>query len=158
MSTCLVILWSIAAGRLAWLDLTRYRLPLHWILVLFATAIGLALLRDGDPTAAILAAIFAGLLLFLLEWMARQAGAQGFAGLPDFALMVALGMGHDWIEIPVLIALAGLVALAIGWWRKSRRGGRAPRYAPYGTAAILASLLLLVVRAALQERGLPLSG
>lgn len=125
IAAVLWLLWTLAV-----IDLLHYRLPDPLTLALFACAL-LWAWRQGDvPTALLGAAIGAGSFLALRLGYQALRGREGL-GLGDVKLMAGLGALTDPLDLPLLVLIAALLALAAALLRG---GWQADRALPFGTA------------------------
>lgn len=132
------VLWLLLA--LAGADLLWLRLPDILTGALLACALGWVLLTSGDPGAALIgAALGAGSFLALrLGYMALR-GREGL-GLGDVKLMAGLGALTGPWDLPLMVLIAALAALAGS--ALSPGGLRGSRALPFGAALCAAGAVV----------------
>ncbi|KPA19794.1 Leader peptidase PppA [Shimia sp. SK013] len=140
---------------LLWVLLALFAADLRWMRlpdVLTGALLGVALLRallvpSGDPLQALLGAGLGVLSFAILRWAYwRVRGREGL-GLGDVKLMAGLGALSGPIDLPLLVLIAALLALAgAGAARATGRSLVATTALPFGAALALAGGLLWLAR------------
>jgi len=146
-----VFLWLLLALTLC--DLQWYRLPDLLTGTLFLTALGIAARGGGLDQALIGAGLGSGAFLALRLGYYAIRGREGL-GLGDVKLMAGLGAFAGPLDLPLLVLIAALGALAGAGLdhmvdRRRRGTSLAIRKLPFGAALCGAAAILWVLRAAI---------
>lgn len=136
-------LWLLVALSLS--DLSWLRLPDPLTLGLFVTALARA--PHGLGTALLGAALGAGSFLALRWGYRRLRGREGL-GLGDVKLMAGLGAYAGPLDLPLLVLIGAVLALAGALVSGLVSGGLSARRAlPFGAALALAGAVIWLMRA-----------
>ena len=147
-----LFLWLLLA--LAVTDLTRFRLPDPLTAALMVAGSWLALLPGGVGLRSAAAGAAAGVAAFwLLRRIYRRLRGREGLGPGDVKLIAGLGAFAGLRDLPLVILLAALAALAAGLTAAAlgRPAGRSPlgqRALPFGAALCGAGAALWLARAA----------
>ncbi|WP_300532570.1 A24 family peptidase [uncultured Mameliella sp.] len=136
-----LLLWLLLA--LAVSDLRTFRLPDALTAALAALCLGAALAQGLFVWALAGGLIGAGSFLLLRIAYAALRGREGL-GLGDVKLMAGLGALTGPAQLPLLVLVAALMALAVALLRHRAPKGDMPL--PFGTALCVAAALLWLLR------------
>lgn len=141
-------LWILIA--LTATDMTRFRLPDLLTFVLLCTALILAILPVGIGLSAAIWGALAGAGSFaVIRWGYRVLRQRDGLGLGDVKLMAGLGAWAGLYDLPLLVLLAALGALAGGVMFAAFGNGQgtlATRSLPFGAALCVSAMVLWVIR------------
>ena len=145
-------LWLWVLLTSAACDLTRYRLPDPLTGALVVIGLTLAVMPEGTGLMpAVWGAIAGGGSFAIIRWGYRILRNREGLGLGDVKLMVGLGAWTGVRDLPLLVLLAALAALAGGLGIAALGRGRGPlaqRALPFGAALCGAAIFLWVIRRA----------
>ena len=132
-----LFLWLLLA--LAVIDVMSFRLPDP-----FTFGLGVvALAKAPDIEVALWGGFFGGASFLLVRLVYRAIRRREGLGLGDVKLMIGLGAATGPFDLPILVLLAAVFALAGAWiTRGSNDGLGASRAVPFG-AALCASMFCL---------------
>ena len=111
--------WSLLA--LAWIDLTRLRLPDLLTLPLLGCGLAATLLDpSGDVLSSVLGALGGYVALRLVGETYRLLRGREGLGQGDAKLLAAGGAWLGWEALPWVVLLAALLGLALAVWQRAR--------------------------------------
>jgi len=138
--------WILLA--LFFTDLTKFRLPDSLTLALLITGILLAWVAPSrSMTDALIAALIASAVFYLLRFTYIKIRHREGLGLGDVKLIAGIAAGVGLINVPLVVLIASLTAVAGGVVQTTRRGRRVHGQIrlPFGSYLCFATFVIWLV-------------